>query len=430
MFSELGILIGLILIMLIAYKRVNMLVASLAATIVVCLMSNLGIVESLTQTWAAGFADFVKSNYLTFALCALLGKVMGDTGCAGTIAKKVYKLLGPKYSVYGCMLAGAILVYGGVSAFVAVFTLYPIFLAVFKKANLPRRMIPATIYACIATFVTVMIPGGISVVNLIAANGLGTSLACAPVVGIAAAFVCAGLQVLYIEYEFRKARKAGEGFVITEDIRQEIETFEKMEEGNFFLALLPLIVALVCLNVLKWDVIFSIPLGIIIALALSWNKVKDKLSTINAGIDSAATSLINTSAAVAFGSVVKATSGFTNITSLMDKIPGSPLLAFGLAIQVLCGICGSGSGGIGIALSTIAPRYLEMGYDPAILHRLAVIASTGLDTLPHCGLVVTVISYCKSTHKESYKSIFMVSVVITIIAWLVATILGSIMYSL
>lgn len=428
MLSELGILLGLIIIMLIAYKRVNMLIASLAASVVVCFLNGMGILDSLNGTWAAGFAGFVQSNYLTFALCALLGKVMGDTGCANTIAKKIYKWLGPKFSVYGCMVAGCILVYGGVSAFVAVFTLYPIFLAVFQSSNLPRRYIPAAIYASIATFVTVMIPGGISVINIMASDYFGTSLACAPVVGLVAAAVCATLQVLYLELQFRKARKAGEGFIVTDDVRAEIEAYEKSEEGNFILAILPLIISLVCLNVFKWNVIISIPLGVIAALALNWSKVENKLATINTGIADAAGPLINTSAAVAFGSVVKATVGFQSISALMDKVPGSPLFAYGIAVQILCGVCGSGSGGVGIALSTVAPKFLEMGFDPAILHRLAVIASTGLDTLPHCGLVVTVITYCKSNHKEAYSGIFMVSVVATTVAWIVATILGAVMY--
>lgn len=429
--SEISIVLGLALLMFVVYKRVNMVVGSLLASLVVLVLSRLAIINGLTDTWITGFADFVKSYYLTFALCALFGKVMEDTGCAAVIAKSVYKLLGDRFSIYGCILATTIIVYGGVVSFVAVFTVYPIFLAVFKQANLPRRFIPAAIYMPLATYVSNMIPGAVGLPNLITSQALGTPLTAGATIGILCTILTIILQVIYFEWEFRRARKRGQGFECTPDIQNQIDSLEHMGDGNVWLSLIPFAVVLILLNVFKWNVLVSITTAILVALVIFHRSMKGKLlKCVNIGIGNAADTLINTSAAVAFGSVVKITAGFTAIIALMNALPFSPLFSFGLAIEVLCGACGSASGGLAISLQSLAPRLLELGYNPEIIHRVAAIAACGLDSLPHCGLVVTIISYCGMTHKESYAPICMISVVITFIAFLFSVLLGGIMYPL
>jgi H+/gluconate symporter-like permease len=64
------------------------------------------------------------------------------------------------------------------------------------------------------------------------------------------------------------------------------------------------------------------------------------------------------------------------------------------------------------------------GIDPALLHRVAVISSGTLDSLPHNGAVVTLLAVCGSTHRESYFDIVMVAIVGAIIALAVVVALG------
>ena len=64
------------------------------------------------------------------------------------------------------------------------------------------------------------------------------------------------------------------------------------------------------------------------------------------------------------------------------------------------------------------------------MHRVASIASGGLDALPHNGAVITLLAICQLTHKESYKDIFMVAVVIPVIALVVVITLGTLFGSL
>ena len=65
---------------------------------------------------------------------------MEETGAAASIAKFLAELLGEKFAILGVIFSGAVLVYGGVTTLVVVFSLYPIALSLFKKANLPAYL--------------------------------------------------------------------------------------------------------------------------------------------------------------------------------------------------------------------------------------------------------------------------------------------------
>lgn len=71
----------------------------------------------------------------------------------------------------------------------------------------------------------------------------------------------------------------------------------------------------------------------------------------------------------------------------------------------------------------------SLNISPEIMHRVASLASGGLDTLPHNGAVITTLAICGLTHKESYKDIFVTSVVIPILVTAIVVILISLKLS-
>ena len=111
--------------------------------------------------------------------------------------------------------------------------------------------------------------------------------------------------------------------------------------------------------------------------------------------------------------------GFVLLKNVMLKMPGSILFSEAVAVNTLAGATGSASGGMSIALEALSPQYLEkaaqIGMDPAYLHRIASIASGGLDTLPHNGAVLTLLAVSNCTHKESYLDICVTSCIIPVI---------------
>lgn len=61
----------------------------------------------------------------------------------------------------------------------------------------------------------------------------------------------------------------------------------------------------------------------------------------------------------------------------------------------------------------------EIGLNPEYLHRIASIASGGLDTLPHNGAVLTLLAVSNCKHKESYMDICVTSCIIPVVVSLV-----------
>jgi len=92
-----------------------------------------------------------------------------------------------------------------------------------------------------------------------------------------------------------------------------------------------------------------------------------------------------------------------------------------ISTTLLAGIVGSASGGTAIALEVLSKEFLSMGIDPQALHRIMLLASGGLDSLPHCGAVITLLSVCKLNHKESYGDLAMLTIGFPLLAVVVAS---------
>ena len=152
------ILVGLALLLVLTLKKVPVVYAAAISVIFIALFSRLPVVSTMTGDYMTGFANFVKSSWLMLLLGAILSKVMDITGAARSIASFIIGKLGVKFAIPAIVIAGGLLTYGGVSAMVSCFALYPITLAVFREADMPRKLIPATIGAGIFTWVT-MLPG-------------------------------------------------------------------------------------------------------------------------------------------------------------------------------------------------------------------------------------------------------------------------------
>src|SRR5262249_18037744 len=136
---------------------------------------------------------------------------------------------------------------------------------------------------------------------------------------------------------------------------------------------------------------------------------------------------------VGFGAVVAALPAFAAVRDWVLSISGGPLVSLAVATNVLAALTGSASGGLTIALDPLGDPYLPIAQTtrlgPALMHRIAVIGSGPLDSLPHNGAVVTLLAVCGSTHGKSYFDMAMANIVGPIIALAVVIFLGSMLGS-
>lgn len=428
------ILVGLALLLVLTLKKVPVVYAAAISVIFIALFSRLPVVSTMTGDYMTGFANFVKSSWLMLLLGAILSKVMDITGAARSIASFIIGKLGVKFAIPAIVIAGGLLTYGGVSAMVSCFALYPITLAVFREADMPRKLIPATIGAGIFTWVT-MLPGNPQVQNIIPSSFLPTNAMAAPVVGVVCGVFTLALILVYLMWESNSARKNGEGFIVDEETSKVLAKTDEMEANgklpNVVLAILPIVCVAVVLNVLKQDISVALLSGIVLCCILFFKNITGVQKLLTDAVSSAAVTTINASAIVAIGSVVKAAPGFNQIVNGILNFStsgGNPLIIFGIATTLLCGLNASGMGGLSTTLSVLAEPFMAMGVNPAIMHRIGVIASVGLDSLPHSGGIVAVLAISGVSYKEGYKYLFVVTVVITLLALALALVLGNIMY--
>jgi H+/gluconate symporter-like permease len=112
---------------------------------------------------------------------------------------------------------------------------------------------------------------------------------------------------------------------------------------------------------------------------------------------------------------------------------GGLLVVLAVAINTLAARTDSASGGMTITLdapgATFLERAAQVGMEPAPIYRVAVICAGTLDSLPHNGAVVTLLSVYSCTYGSSYRDVFTVATLGAIIALVLVVVLGSLVGS-
>ncbi|MCC5812248.1 MAG: GntP family permease [Ectothiorhodospiraceae bacterium] len=480
--GTLGIVIALLTLILLAYRGYSVIVlAPLAALLAVVLQFDAPILASYTQVFMTATGRFIAQFFPLFLLGALFGRFMEDSGAAQAIARQLTQWLGPPNAVLAIVLACAALTYGGVSLFVVAFAVFPIAAAMFREANIPRRLIPATIALGAFTFTMTALPGTPAIQNAIPMPHFGTTPFAAPGLGVIAGLIMFGLGMGWLLFRTRQAARTGEGYGEApaeqqagdrKEIREyaQSEGYDVMEIDEpdngeappamgLTLALSPIVLVVVLNYVLStlvfpameadylalpqygatsidsvagiWAIICALTAANLYLIAISGRLRSGFRKSLDNGANAAVAPILNTASLVGFGAVVATLSGFVVVRdTVLGLSPDNPLISLAVAVNVLAGITGSASGGMSIALDVLGQTYLEMardlGMNPELLHRVTAIATGGLDALPHNGAVITLLSICGLSHRQSYGDIAVVAVLCPIVALVAVIVLGSV----
>ena len=455
--QEVGILLSLFLLMFFAYKGFSVIIFAPVFALLAASMSGLPLMPAYTELFMAKGVTYIKTYFPVFLLGAVFGKVMEDTGLAKAIARTIINSLGRERSVLSIVLAGAVLTYGGISLFVVVFAIYPFASALFKEADIPKRLIPGTIALGAFTFTMDSFPGTPQIQNIIPTSYFGTTIYAAPISGLLGGLTIMILGITWLEYRRKEALSSGEGYGL-HTLNEPEASQTTMELPAWYIGVLPLLTVLVLNFYLNnsfqwnpgilqpfqdmklplvaasvknvasnWSLIIALICGVIVAVALGVSRLpKNGLAkTLNAGAIGSLLAIMNTASEVGYGNVISSLPGFKAISAALIniKIGGTPLVSEAVTVNILAGITGSASGGMSIALDLFAKDWLAwanaIGLSPQMLHRVASMASGGMDTLPHNGAVITLLAVCGLTHRDSYKDIFAMTVIKTLTVFLV-----------
>ena len=368
---------------------------------------------------------------------------MGDSHAASSIALAMVRRLGPSRALWITVLATALLTYGGVVIFVVIFAMYPLGIKLLQQADIPKRLFCAALALGAGTFTLTALPGTPSIHNVISSVALGTDLFAGGWLGILASIIMFGLGMWYLESQRQRAAARGEGFVAGPRDRHIADDPGEENYPHWALALLPPVLVLGAILLPR---VLSTVLGegegpgfALLAFAnaqpVVWPSLalfagtlvtvlmfaavrRHALYSIGEGTQDSIIPLINTAAVIGFAGVVTQTQGFALFSDIMLQSSLPPLISMFTSISVISAITGSASGGLQIFMSTMADSYLAMGIEPATLHRLATIAAGGFDSLPHSGAVVATLTITGLTHRDAYRDMGVVTVVIPVLATL------------
>jgi H+/gluconate symporter-like permease len=474
----LGILVALALLMWLAYRGWSVLLLAPAAALVAAAISREPLLAHWTQTFMGSAARFIAQWFPLFLLGALFGKLMDDSGSVTSIARYMTERLGTRRAMLAVVLSSAVVTYGGVSVFVAFFVLVPMAQALFQAADIPRRLMAAAIALGTLTFTMTALPGTPALQNAIPMPFFDTTPFAAPGLGIIASVIILAFGLWWLGRAEAAARRAGEGYggapdvtpADHEEIREHATAAREFDpaeirhgkradsEPPFILAILPLVVVIV-MNFLMslvvlprfdfsflaqeawggttighvagiWSVAVALAAATLTAVIINYQRLPALRESMDAGANASVLPVLTVGSLVGFGAVVAALPAFAMVRDAVLSVPGGPLVSLSVAMNVLCGLTGSASGGMAIALDALGDTYLrlatEHGIDPALMHRVAVISSGTLDSLPHNGTILTLLSVSGLTHRESYSDIVMVVIVGVIIALVAVIALGSV----
>jgi H+/gluconate symporter-like permease len=480
----LGVLLGLALLVWLAFRGWSVLLLAPAAALLCAAFAGEPLLAHWTQTFMGSGARFVAQFFPLFLLGAVFGKLMDDSGSVTAIADFMTKQLGPRRAILTVVLAGALVTYGGVSLFVAFFVLVPMAQALFREAAIPHRLIPAAITLGTSTFTMSALPGTPAIQNAIPMPFFGTTPLAAPGLGIIATAVMLGFGLWWLARAEAAARRKGEGYgraasvpldAVADDqmMRERATTAREFDPAEIhhgrhselpppiMLAALPLLVV-VSVNVLMsllvlprldvsflaeerwgatslpavggvWAVVTALAAAIVTVIVVNQRRLPGLRETMDAGANASALPVLSVASLVGFGAVVAALPAFGMVRDWLLSIEGGPLVSLAVATNILAALTGSASGGLTIALDALGETYMriaaESGIDPALLHRIAVIGAGTLDSLPQNGAVVTLLAVCGSTHRESYFDIVMAAIAGPLIALAVVIALGSLLGS-
>jgi len=477
----LGILVGLALLVYLAYRGWSVLLLAPAAALVAAAFGREPLLAIWTQIFMGSAARFLAQFFPLFLLGAVFGKLMDDSGSVKAVADWMTTRLGERRAMLAVVLAGAIVTYGGVSLFVAFFVLAPMAQALFRAAGIPRRLMPAAIALGTSTFTMSALPGTPAIQNAIPMPFFGTTPFAAPGLGLIASAIMLGFGLWWLRRAEAAARRKGRGYgadaavavdaaADDELIRERATTAREFDPAEIrhgqrstaapppiLLAALPLIVVIV-MNLLMslillprldfafladerwgstslpavagvWSVVVALIAATTTLVALNRARLPSLRQSMDAGANASVLPALSVASLVGFGAVIAELPAFELVRDWVLGIKGGPLVSLAVATNVLAALTGSASGGLTIALDALGETYMSIaaqtGIAPALMHRVAVIGAGTLDILPHNGAVVTLLAVCGATHRESYFDIVMVGIVGAVLGLIAVIVLGS-----
>lgn len=422
--SSLLLVAGIALFIVLCYRNVHTGVAAIIAAVVIALGTPQGVIPCIFDTFTGGVGTLVTSMFGVFTASGLLGYLMQETGASMSIGDKFIKMLGVDRAPYILALTTAVLLMAGVGNYI--FVTVVLASALMEAANLPRRI---GLISClgIAPMISFCLPVP-SVPNSLPGIFLGTSPFGAPLLSCVTGAIGMILFFPYLRMLVKQARKLGLGYDgvrsgglagagINEN-EKDLPSFSRS-----IAALLVVVVVAVVLSNLPQEVGLSATAAVTLAqlagcatvILCNFKRCKEELGFVNIFSKGAAgmwSFLVLAGCVMGFGLVIQQTTCFQVIIDWVFGLQLNPYISAWISVAIVAGLCADGISAMMMWLPIFGQQYISTGVNPQALHRLLVSTTQTFDSLPHSQSTAISLSIFGLTHKESYKEVFVTTVII------------------
>lgn len=450
-----GIIISFVLFLILVYKGWSSYWVAPICVIIVAVTNMLDPLKAFNVTYIKGMTDIIFELFSIIFLGAIFGKVFTDTGAASSLARTftnrfILKYTGPKQvriAMLCVLVFSALCTMGGIDGFILIFTSFPILLVISEISNIPRRFIPGMFFLNVG-FMTM--PGAPQIYNVIgigAARQVAGLKALDPaqgeilknitnsaglIPGVIASTLITILAYIVLTQMIIKAMKNGEVFEYGPVRKIEVEN---RRLPNFFVALIPLLTVFVLYTILNQNIALALAAGILLNIILMFVYIEKKnqfnlpisrgkalINSLNAGSQSYPHALLTIITPAGLAAVVSSTAAFILITNALGMMPIDPIWLTVIVVCIVVGLTSSPPAALMLAIPMIMVIIGRTGsiVNPAHITRVAIIAASTFESLPVNGMIILSLGLAHHTHKEAYKPVFYMTVLITLLGTIVA----------
>lgn len=397
--SLIVVVVAFALFFYLSFKGVNLFLTVFACTLLVSFCTPDGITSIFTA-----FLPSVGTMFQQFLLLYTIGGAFGfclmESGLGSAMATHMIKVFGEKWIAVALFVITCLMMAAGAGS-VAYGTL----------VGMPNAL------------------------NIAPTTYLGTTT----MAGVGISLVCTAFSVVFIVVYLimltNRLKKKGEGFVSYTDDPQNDEDESKLPPAwKGYLCVAAIIGLSLLFQKLGITALQATTYAQVLSIVLVFVLVGPKylphvFQTCVRGIQGSLIPVVFISIVVGYGTVVQATPVFTLLVEKVLSMNMHPYLLTFVAVNLLSGLCANGTGGVTLFMKNFGDSILA---NPSInlgaLHRIAAISGAGFDSLPHNGAIAFQLSVFKLSYKEGYFQQFMMSVVVNLLAGIIAVVMAMLLY--
>ena len=426
-----GIIVGVAVLIYGAYKGISTIILAPLCALLIALFNGMNLLTTFTDTMLPSVCNYVTAMLGPVLMGCVIAALYNASGAALSIANALYDLftikarkqaaagqqvvMKPVLAILTIYVIGTVLAYSGMNPVVLMFILFPIAMDLFEKAKMPRAMGPGVVLGALATAACSM-PGTTSDQNVIAVQMLGGKKA-----GLHLSVI---MNIVMMNVISKKEIAKGHVYDAAPNAPKRPEG---QKTPHWVMSIIPIAVTLICFNGLGWNILVSMMLNIILSLIFffpyygKFSGLKELIKPVG---EQTTMLVLQVGLLGAIGGVVAASPAFPVLTNGLLHMGGPALFKVVLAIALLTGASGSGPAGLSATLPYMSETFASMGINMSALHRVSVFASQTLDTLPTNPGFIIATGIAEVEIKDSYKYVFITTVLnTTITALIVALIL-------